>query len=629
MMVALSSPTQRLAWSHPPEPMQGAASFASRVAALNGRPMPNFLREMGIYPNDIDRGRSPAVRRLAEIAGANADDLVRATPVRSPDAAFTDLCGERLRRLSVHRTYFRYCPACVAEDVAAFEGPVVARPWLRTEWIVSHVRSCDRHGILLANASPERRRFEAPDFNGTMAEDLGRLDGIRAGCPTVPSSPFQRWLLNRLRGERDASNWLDGLELYVAIGACEGLGVSALHPPKVKASTLTETDWAAAADEGFAHASGGPAAVERLLARLNAAQTGTRGVWAPRDTFGYGYVVLERDPGDPAWDPVRDVVVDFAMREMPLEAGTKVLGRVVERQAVHTIRTAARASGAHALTVRRLFERENLGADALAAGLMDHRVTVDAERIEATVRELKGALSTPKVQKLTGFPLIWLRAIIADGHLPTVTGSNDREFAKHRFTRQAVDEMLERMFAGAEAVDTETDDRVNVLKARHRTGATMSKILEPVFGGTLRWKGRLAGAVGLDALLVDVAEFLPLVRNEERGNGINLLDILDFLPGIGRDSPKALLASGLLELEMQFSPEARRMVPVITRESAERFLRRYVTLGELCQRTGLHHKQVRKRLREDGVPEEMTPQTHKCFAYDRQQVDRAAAWTKA
>ncbi|WP_280987315.1 TniQ family protein [Fulvimarina endophytica] len=600
--------------------MQGAVSFTSRVAALNGRPMPNFLREMGIHPNDIDRGRSPAVRHLAEIAGANAENLVRATPVRSKDEAFTDLCGERLRRLSVHRTYFRYCPMCVADDIATFEGPITARPWLRTEWIVSHVRSCDRHGIILANASPERRRFEAPDFNGTMAEDLGHLDAIRAGCPTVPYSPFQRWLLGRLRGERDASNWLDGLDLYVAIGACEGLGVSALHPPKVKASTLTEADWAAAADEGFAHASGGPAAVEKLLGRLNAVQMQTRGVWAPRDTFGYGYVVLERDPGDTAWDPVRDVLVDFAMREMPLKAGIKVLGRVVERQAVHTIRTAAHASGAHALTVRRLFERENLGADALAAGLMDHRVTVDAERIEATVRELKGALSTPRVQKLTGFPLTWLRAIIADGHLPTVTGSNDREFAKHRFTRQAVDGMLERMFAGAETVAAETDNRVGVMKARRRTGATMSKILEPVFSGTLRWKGLLAGAKGLDALLVDVGEVLPLVRNEERGDGITLLDILEFLPGIGRDSPKALLACGLLRSEMQFNPEARRMVPVITRESAERFRAAYVTLGELCQRTGMHHKQVRKRLREAGVSEAMTPENHRCFAYDRERA---------
>lgn len=492
---------------------------------------------------------------------------------------------------------------------------------------MSHFRSCDRHGLLLASASPERRRFEAPDFNTTMRPDFDRLSDIREQCQTMPSSPFQRWLLGRLRGERDPANWLDGLDLHVAVGACEGFGVSALHPPKVRTSTLTEAEWATAADEGFVHASGGPHALVELLRRLNAAQAATRGVWAPRDTVGYGYVVLERDAKDSAWDPVRDVVADFAMREMPLEAGTKVLGRMVERQSVHTIRTAARASGAHARTVRRLFERENLGGDALAAGLMDHRVTVKAKQIEATIRELRGALSTPAVQKLTAIPLIWLRVIITDGHLPTVTGSNDREFAKHRFTQDAVDGMLKRMFAGAVPVAVETEDRVNVMTARHRSGATMSKILEVVFGGSLRWKGHLIDAAGLDALLIDVAEVLPLVRNEKRGSGISLLDILDFLPGIGRDSPKALLASSLLKSEMQFSPDARRMVPVITRESAERFLRRYVTLGELCQRTGLHHKQVRKQLREASVPEVLTPATHKCFAYDREQVGRIERWT--
>ncbi|MCW7546121.1 TniQ family protein [Aurantimonas litoralis] len=609
--------------------MQSAVSLASRLAALNGRPMPNFLREMGIQPNDIDRGRSAAVHRLADLAGADPDDIIHATPVRSEDEAFMHLCGERLRRLSVHRTYFRYCPACVTEDVATFDGPLAARPWLRTEWLVAHVRSCERHGLHLANASPERRRFEAPDFNGTMVEELGRLEDIRADCPSASPSPFQRWLLGRLRGKRDATNWLDGLELYVAVGACEAFGISALYPPRFRISTLSESDRAMAADEGYAHASDGPASLEALLERLNAQQTSTKGVWAPRDTFGYGYVILERDIGDTAWDPVRDVVANFAMREMPLKAGAKVLGRTVERQMVHTIRTAASASGAHALTMRRLFERENLGADAIAAGLMDHRVTVDAERIEATVRELKGALSTPKVQKLTGFPLIWLRTIIADGHLPTVTGSNDRQFAKHRFTRDAVDRMLDRMFAGAESVDAETDDRVSVMSARHRSGATMSKILEVVFGGSLRWKGRLAGAEGLDALLVDLAEILALVRNEERGTGVTMLDILDFLPGIGRASPKALLAAGLLESEMQFSPQARRMVPVITRESAERFLVRYVTLGELCQRLNLHHKQVRKWLREVGIDELLKPATHGCFAYDRKRVNYVAGCTSA
>ena len=394
-MVAPTGQRRLLAWAHPLEPLQGAVSLASRTAALNGRPMPNFLREMGIRPNDIDRGRSPAVRWLAEIAGADPQVLQRSTPARSQDEAFMDLCGERFRRLSVHRTYFRFCPACVAEDLETVEGPLAARPWLRTEWTVSHFRSCDRHGLLLASASPERRRFEAPDFNATMRPDLDRLPDIREQCRTMPSSRFQRWLLGRLRGERDAANWLDGLDLHVAVGACEGFGVSALHPPKVRTSTLTEAEWATAADEGFVHASGGPQALVELLRRLNAAQAATRGVWGPRDTVGYGYVVLERDAKDPAWDPVRDVVADFAMREMPLEAGTKVLGRVVERQSVHTIRTAARASGAHARTVRRLFERENLGGDALAAGLMDHRVTVKAKQIEATIRELRGALSVP------------------------------------------------------------------------------------------------------------------------------------------------------------------------------------------------------------------------------------------
>lgn len=91
-----------------------------------------------------------------------------------------------------------------------------------------------------------------------------------------------------------------------------------------------------------------------------------------------------------------------------------------------------------------------------------------------------------------------------------------------------------------------------------------------------------------------------------------------FIPGLGASSYRKLIAAGVLETAEEFSPEARRVIPVATRASGEAFKERYVTLGELCQRTGLHHKQVRQRLREAGVGEAFPYEVVGTFFYERQ-----------
>lgn len=56
-----------------------------------------------------------------------------------------------------------------------------------------------------------------------------------------------------------------------------------------------------------------------------------------------------------------------------------------------------------------------------------------------------------------------------------------------------------------------------------------------------------------------------------------------FLPGTHDRVVSALIASGYLTLVEEFSPDARRMIPVVSRESANAFRTRFVSLGELRQ----------------------------------------------
>ena len=50
------TPLEPLRRRHTLQPSEPAAGFASRLAAVNGRPMNMFLRDMLIPPRSIDQG---------------------------------------------------------------------------------------------------------------------------------------------------------------------------------------------------------------------------------------------------------------------------------------------------------------------------------------------------------------------------------------------------------------------------------------------------------------------------------------------------------------------------------------------------------------------------------------------
>ncbi len=613
-----------LDWHHALEKRETLAGFASRLAALNGRQMPRFLRDMMIPPRSVDKTHLAALNAVATLGGADCSELSKYTPEPLGEK-FCLLNGQKFGRLSISRTYFRFCPNCIEEDLRSYEGPPTARPWLRLEWTITHFRSCERHQVFLNAYHPNRRRFEPFDFSRAIEGLIPSLGELTAATLKSPPSPFQKWLLGKIDGGKDEQNWLDDVPLYAAVNFCETLGVSALHPPKVKTSLLTETQWAEAADEGFAIAHAGPDAVCMLLDKLNNLQSKTRGVWGPRDTYGLVYGLLQKTIIDEAYEKFRHVIREFAIRTMPIEPGTDVLGTTVHERVVHTIRTASRDSGAHALTIRKLFEKRGITEGRYESGLVDHRVTVDAAEIQNVVESLKDALSTPQVEKLTGIPRIPLKVLIADGYLPTVTGSTGRAYAKHRFSKTEVDKLMNRLFQDAEIIADPAPRQLPVQEARNAACASNSQILSMIMGGVLKWKGRLAGVSDYGGLLVDADEITRLIRSSGEKTGLTKLEAKNFIPGMGRDSVAMFIRDGKLETVEEFNPEARRMSTVISRGSAEKFLETFVSLGELSQISGLHHKQVRLLLRTVRIDPSFDPDEFQSFFYLREKVRRACS----
>lgn len=605
------------------EDTEPASGFASRLAALNGRRLGRFLRDMGLQPREVDLGEPRAVRDVAVLGGCDAGRLQAFTPRRVTDKTFA-LGGEMLDRASINRTFFRFCPHCISEDLKRYgDGPVNSRPWLRLEWIIDHALVCNQHGTMLVAAQPERDRFEPFDFGHAMIGIVAGLDGHLRQSAEAEASAFQDWIVDRVRGRRDPANWLDDVPLHAAIAACHGFGLSAIHPPKVRTSKLRPQDLAEAANVGFSILSAGESSFRDLLTELNAAQASTRGYWGLRDTYGYGYGQLQKTVDDPAYAKFRDVVRNFALETVPVEPGTDVLGVVTEGRKLHTVRSAALASGAHSRTVRRLFARKGIAGTREETGLTDHRVLVDAYGLDGTLADLKGALSTPQAMQHTGMPRQHFAKAIAANYVATVMGTNNVVNAKHRFTVAALDAMMAKLFEGAVEVERPQGRQMPVSDARRAATCSIEDILAKVFDGGLAWKGRLKGRMDYGALLLDADELVRMTRVEGPKANLTRLEAYAYIPGMGQKSVQRFIDAGMLDTVMEFSTDARRMIEVVTRESADDFIVNYVTLGELCRTWDRHQKQVLKILRAAGVDTCVNAKEFGTLLFNRTEVEES------
>jgi len=619
-------PTRPLRFRHPLQLREAATGFASRLAAVNNRGLTELLRHRGISPWDVDRGDENAIRFVAAIGSADPAQLLHQTIRPTDKERRWEVAGESFGPNAINRTYFRYCPHCVLEDLRDVYGPETARPWLRIEWTLNHYRACHRHHVFLVASAPTRRRFAPFDFNETMASLSPELPEIASTTDAYRKSPFHDWIVTRLEGRKDPNNWLDALPLHVAATWCENLGISALHQPKVMPATLTTNDKAIAADEGFRMASAGIGAIKELLDRLVAAQAQTRGIVGPRDTYGYAYGVLAKTMDDPAFDPLRTVVRDLIRTAMPWKIGTDLLGETITEHAVMTIRTVAVATGADAKTIRRLFHRKNIDNEGLQANKRNHRVMAPAAELAVTVQKLKDALTMPKTMKRLGIERRQVEALVEVGALPYATGVERIGAEQHRFAPSDIDAMLTKLTGGAVEIEHPNDRQVDISTARHMAGVTTVDVLKLIFDRRLAWKGHLPGRTDYKGLLLDADEVTMLVRQDApQFKNFRFSDVESVVPGLSQRSIQPLIDIGELVQTMEYSPNARREVPVVTAASVAAFRRKYATAAELCQRPGLHHRQVKYRLLEAGVDMCFDQDAVKAMIFDRCEVETAAA----
>ncbi|WP_437871003.1 TniQ family protein [Methylorubrum extorquens] len=610
-----------LEWRLPPKPGEPAAGYASRLAALNNLDFVPLMRSTGISAREVHSGLARGVRNVARLGGldaAQAVALAACTPIRPSRRRPGQLGDERLVPGAVLAGFFRFCPHCVAQDLieAPHDVPVAARPWLRLEWSINQIRSCRTHGVRLA----ETRRVEdhelIVDFARTVAtEVLPHLARLRA--ETVPTRPnaFEDWLLRRLRNERTPSNWLDTMPINAAVAACESLGIEGLGSDRPHLSKFGNEEWVVASLSGYSIASKGENAIVRFLDAL-AARSHAAGTVGMKSIYGYIFEVLERTLDDPGFEAFRNVVRRHAIENVPLPAGSQVLGYVLEERRLHTATSAAAASKTSHATLRAIFARSGI---APPLGGPDHqRLIIRVDAFEAQLREFGAALKVTDVREAVGIPHKHILELIARGMVPTLFGSREVHKARHRVARDDVEAFMDRLFEGAVPVEAPTPRQVTFGRACFVASTNIGDVVGLVLARRLAWKGSLRGGRRYTDLLVDADEVLALLQGAAAPRrGLMKAEIEAETPGLRLDVLTPLIAAGHLMVAQEFCPQTRRRLPVVTRESYEAFKGRYLTLTEICHAKNLNARVARRHLDAAGLVPAFDPAVFKNAIYER------------
>lgn len=606
-------------------PGETPASFASRLAALNGPSARDLCLDFGTHFQKVVDGDPEALAIIAAKGGVSADALAANAFVRTGERRYR-FHGEELTRTSLRRSLVVGCPACMASDIAAAPQlkPRIAT-FQRAGWQVAAMKTCPVHEVPLVVLANDLTPGRLHDWTLHVAAVIPELPRMVAEASQRPLTGLETYVVARLSGAPARSELLDALPLYVAIAACELFGAVAAFGRTVNLKTMTDEDWRVAGGAGFDILAGGVAGAHGFLEALQATYpysgAATEG---PQAVLGRIYQTLEFYRDDAAYDPLRDLVGDSIRTRFPVGPGDVVFGEPVEIRLLHSVRTLSKQTGLHPKRLRKVLEASGVLADG-SDGLADGNCLFDAQRGLMVGSEAAAAtLSIRKAGEYLNAPRVQRDRLFQSGIItPRIQGGDHG--AADQFAPADLDAFLAALLNGAEPVAAACDGQVAIPQAAKLAFCMSEEIVRLVLDGMLKRKWRLIPERGYMSLLIDIEEVRALVRGPDHG-GLTGLQIKDKLSTTAKVAA-ALIKHGHLKSVTVVNPINRCPTVVVPIAEVERFEREFVSLFALARRRNCHHMAVKKKLDEAGVKSAMDPKKIGATFYRRR--DLAAVLPKA
>lgn len=572
------------------------ASYCSRLAAACGyRHARSFGFDLGFRFQGLAIGDEPELEKFASILDVSASSL-------SPGAVVTDghmnvLACEKLTRSHMERQRLRFCPFCVQDDERDKGGRRGFRSYGRLSWLVKPIRACRHHGARLITSDRKMHPMFIHDFAANLAAEADNFDSLLAAAVPMEPDTLQRYVEARLGGAETGSAWLDTMPLYVAVRLCETVGASERHGIRFHSNGLDEHERSACAGAGLDLLRDGENDFRDWLQSRLVRFLSSKGDMGGRALFGRLYEWLAHETSDEAFNPVRDIMRNVALSNLPFGPGDDFFGPITERR-LHSVHSASKEFGVHPKRLRKLLSNCGLVSVEDSAKTFE-RILLDAATMERFAVEAGSSLDVPEAKAYLGAGRVQFEQLVKHGFIKPHGGdrSASDKAVDRRFSPIDLGEFLGRLRSAV----TGSDDRglSSLQEVVRKAGCTFAEVIGLILGGELRTVALSADCVGIAAIRLDVDEVKERTAGEDH-RCVTLRRLERLIPASSRII-KALVDGGHMPTVQRRNPVKRNMQTVVEPGAFVAFMEEFVSLGSLATGCGTRTWSLKRELDDAGV----------------------------
>ncbi|NKM95693.1 TniQ family protein [Rhizobium leguminosarum] len=586
------------------QPGEARLGLTSRLAMANGfQSMRDFLAITAASPHAINVGDPKAVAKLSEWSGFDAA-MLASFQIQTVKAGATWRLGSALMSRDMRPAYtYRYCPKCVACDLADGTGPEHLRPFMRVCWTTRAILNCPEHGCPIREEKTDA--CHAGDFTRFVAGHLSRIEVEASDSRLSPSFEVDKYVADRLRGI-PTNTYLDSLEVYVAVDLCRHLG--RFHQANTSSGGFpvgVSTD----IEMGYRIASQGPNRIKTVVA--DAISLRKPPAVELKSLFGSLRNWLLRNHKQEEFAGIVSLFQDVAERHLPI--GTQETFILpTSRRFLHSVRS---ASIEYNMMEDRVYNLVVQAGLVEPSQLTSSRIYFDADRGHEVLNAALETLTTPEIATILSTDIDTVRSMLDANLIPRVEAfENSRIYSRVR--RQDLVAFIDRLtveVAGA----SELGSLVDLAKACRLAPCKKNEIFDLALGGELPSLRRTSDSMPLCDFLVDPAEVRAGIVAKRRRDAKAKRRHQTSAPFAGEqlvywtDVSRRLKASGitgLVLLNLGFlrgveatSPTTWRHQKHATLKSLESFERNHVSLSALANQRGISPRKLRQELDANGI----------------------------
>lgn len=317
----------------------------------------------------------------------------------------------------------------------------------------------------------------------------------------------------------------------------------------------------------------------------------------------YDWLQFDNDQDDAG--AIKDVVRDFIIEHMPIEAGTVLFGDIVPQRNQHTVATLSNVSGVHRKTLNRALVLTGLfpGGDPEK---IESRRTINADDGEALARKIKNSTPIKKIPDYLNCNRTQAQMMVRNGILnkvgndPSITGGLLSNVAN-----DDLDDFLARFRRAGQPVASAGDGMADVIAASEIARVPVADIVALVLAGRLHRVETGAEELRFKSVFVDPENVRMVSEEEVAGHGLSPKNVSDLI-GL------KLLAIDLLRVNRDTDGELFLNASTITnargtvrycyaKEEVERFRKKYVKLQDLAAERGIVTRTMGLKLSKAGI----------------------------